>query len=103
MSCNLSQIMKSAHRNYKRGRKTFSECLKSAWSFTKLQESFSPEAVKTRTDKFLAERHEAMSKAAKVTPSQNTIIPIFPLLLTTTLIALNTVHITSEMYWFIRI
>ncbi len=33
MSYNLSQIMKSAHRNYKKGGKTFSECLKSAWSF----------------------------------------------------------------------
>lgn len=70
MSYNLSQIMKSAHRNYKKGGKTFSECLKSAWSFAKLQESFSPEAVKTRTDKFLAERHEAISKAAKATPSE---------------------------------
>ena len=30
MSYNLSQIMKSAHRNYKKGGKTFSECLKSA-------------------------------------------------------------------------
>ena len=70
MSYNLSQIMKSAHRNYKKGGKTFSECLKSAWSFAKLQESFSPEAVKSRTDKFLAERHEAMSKTAKATPSK---------------------------------
>ena len=52
MSYNLSQIMKSAHRNYKKGGKTFSECLKS------------------RTDKFLAERHEAMSKTAKATPSK---------------------------------
>ena len=67
MSYNLSQIMKSAHRNYKKGGKTFSECLKSAWSFAKLQESFSPEAVKSRTDKFLAERHEAMSNTAKAT------------------------------------
>ena len=70
MSYNLSQIMKSAHRNYKKGGKTFSECLKSAWSFAKLQESFSPEAVKSRTDKFLAERHEAISNAAKATPSK---------------------------------
>ena len=70
MSYNLSQIMKSAHRNYKKGGKTFSECLKSAWSFAKLQESFSPEAVKSRTDKFLAERHEAMSKTAKASPSK---------------------------------
>ncbi|WP_195407092.1 hypothetical protein [Bacteroides congonensis] len=67
MSYNLSQIMKSAHRNYKKGGKTFSECLKSAWSFAKLQESFSPEAVKSRTDKYLAERNAVMSKAAKAT------------------------------------
>ncbi len=78
MSYNLSQIMKSAHRNYKKGGKTFSECLKSAWSFAKLQESFSPEAVKTRTDKFLAERHEAISKAAKATPSQEYNNPNIP-------------------------
>lgn len=78
MSYNLSQIMKSAHRNYKKGGKTFSECLKSAWSFAKLQESFSPEAVKTRTDKFLAERHEAISKAAKAIPSQEYNNPNIP-------------------------
>lgn len=67
MSYNLSQIMKSAHRNYKKGGKTFSECLKSAWSFAKLQENFSQEAMKARTDKFLSERNEVMNKAAKAT------------------------------------
>lgn len=70
MSYNLSQIMKSAHRNYKKGGKTFSECLKSAWSFAKLQEYCSPEAVKVRTDKFVSERNEVISKAAKATPSK---------------------------------
>lgn len=78
MSYNLSQIMKSAHRNYKRGGKTFSECLKSAWNLAKLQESFSPEAIKARTEKFLAERHEAMSKAAKATPSKEYNNPNIP-------------------------
>ena len=59
---NLSQIMKSAWRSYKRAgnERTFSECLKSAWSLAKLQEYCSPEAVKAR-------RHEAMSNAAKAT------------------------------------
>ena len=66
---NLSQIMKSAWRSYKRAsnERTFSECLKSAWSLAKLQEYCSSEAVKARTDQFLAERHEAMSNAAKAT------------------------------------
>lgn len=102
MSYNLSQIMKSAHRNYKKGGKTFSECLKSAWSFAKLQESFSPEAVKSRTDKFLAERHEAMSKTAKLHLARNIITLIFPLPLTTTQIVLITVHITSEINQIIQ-
>ncbi|WP_270438362.1 hypothetical protein [Bacteroides bouchesdurhonensis] len=70
MSYNLSQIMKSAHRNYKKGGRTFSECLKAAWSFAKLQDRFSTGAVKERTDKYLAERHEAISNAAKATPSK---------------------------------
>lgn len=68
---NLSEIMKNAHRSYKysgkRQGKTFGECLKSAWRLAKLQANFTVEAVKERTDKFLAERHEAMSKAAKST------------------------------------
>lgn len=71
MSYNLSQIMKSAHRNNKKGGKTFSECSKSAWGFAKLQESFSSEAMKSRTDKFLAEIHEVISKAAKATPGKD--------------------------------
>ena len=44
-----------------------SQIMKSAWSLAKLQEYCSPEAVKARTDQFLAERHEAMSNAAKAT------------------------------------
>ncbi len=71
MSYNLSQIMKSAHRNYKKGGKTFSECLKSAWSFAKLQESFSPEAVKSRTDKFLPEKDLGGMQSAKVYRKQD--------------------------------
>ena len=34
---NLSIIMKSAHRNYKKGGMTFSEALKNAWMLAKLQ------------------------------------------------------------------
>ena len=34
---NLSMIMKSAHRNYKKGGITFSEALKNAWMLAKLQ------------------------------------------------------------------
>lgn len=67
---NLSQIMKSAHRNFRKGGKTFSECLKAAWSFAKLQEQFSPKAMQARTEAFLNENREAMSKAAKATPSK---------------------------------
>lgn len=70
----LSEIMRNAHRTYKysgkKQGKTFGEVLKATWRLAKLQESFSPEAVKSRTDKFLAERHEAMSKTAKATPSK---------------------------------
>lgn len=68
---NLSEIMKNAHRSYKysgkKQGKTFGECLKSAWRLAKLQANFTVEAVKERTDKYLAERHEAMSKTAKAT------------------------------------
>lgn len=70
----LSEIMRNAHRTYKysgkKQGKTFGEVLKATWRLAKLQESFSPEAMKSRTDKFLAERHEAMSKTAKATPSK---------------------------------
>lgn len=68
---NLSEIMKNAHRSYKysgkQQGKTFGEVLKATWKLAKLQAIFTVEAVKERTDKFLAEREEAMSKAAKAT------------------------------------
>ncbi|WP_320974463.1 hypothetical protein [Bacteroides sp.] len=67
----LSEIMRNAHRTYKySGRKqgkTFGEVLKATWRLAKLQENFSQEAMKARTDKFLSERNEVMSKAAKAT------------------------------------
>lgn len=67
----LSEIMRNAHRTYKYlGRKqgkTFGEVLKATWRLAKLQENFSQEAMKARTDKFLSERNEVMSKAAKAT------------------------------------
>lgn len=70
----LSQIMKSAHRTYKysgkKQGKTFGEVLKSTWRLAKMQNQFTDEAVKERTDKFLAEREESMSKAAVATPSK---------------------------------
>ena len=65
----LSEIMKTAHRNYKyfgkKQGKTFGEVLKATWRLAKIQVNFTPEAVKARTDKFLSERNEIMSKAAK--------------------------------------
>ena len=68
---NLSEIMRTAHRTYKyvgkKQGKTFGEVLKSTWRLAKLQSNFTVEAVKERTDKYLAERHEAMSKTAKAT------------------------------------
>ena len=70
MSYNLSQIMKSAHRQLQEGWKNIFRVFKICMELRKTQESFSPEAVKSRTDKFLAERHEAMSKTAKATPSK---------------------------------
>lgn len=93
---NLSQIMKSAWRSYKRAgnERTFSECLKSAWSLAKLQEYCSPEAVKARTDQFLAERHEAMSNAAKATMDKGTIIRAYRHRLTIRLVLEDTVLIT---------
>lgn len=97
MSYNLSQIMKSAHRNYKKGGKTFSECLKSAWKLRKNSKKVSHRAVKSRTDKFLAERHEAMSKTAKATPSKeynNLNIPASAYYNPNSTL---TVHITSEL------
>lgn len=67
----LSEIMRNAYRTYKysgkKQGKTFGEVLKATWRLAKLQENFSQEAMKARTDKFLSERNEVMSKAAKAT------------------------------------
>lgn len=64
--------MKSAHRSYRsnKGEKSFSDCLKSAWKFAKLQDSFSDENVQKRTSQFASKLNEEMSKAAKSTPSK---------------------------------
>ena len=70
MSYNLSHIMKSAHRNFKKGGKTFSECLKAAWSLAKIQNKFSFKSVEERTEKFLSKQREIISNAAKSTPSK---------------------------------
>ena len=74
MKYNLSEIMRTAHRTYKysgkKQGKTFAEVLKSTWRLAKLQNKFSNEAVKERTDQFLAGRSEVMSKAAIATPSK---------------------------------
>ena len=69
---NLSQIMKSAHSSYKRnkGERSFSDCLKSAWSFAKLQESLSNENVQKRTAEFASKINEASRNASKSTPSK---------------------------------
>lgn len=67
----LSEIMRNALRTYKysgkKQGKTFGEVLKATWRLAKLQENFSQEAMKARTDKFLSERNEVMNKAAKAT------------------------------------
>lgn len=70
MQYNLSQIMKAAHRKFKKGGKTFSECLKSAWKFAKLQESFSDENVAKRDKEFANKQNEEIRKSIKATPSK---------------------------------
>lgn len=70
MQYNLSQIMKAAHRNYKKGGKTFSECLKAAWKFAKLQESFSDENVSKGDKEFANKLNKEIRKSAKATPSK---------------------------------
>lgn len=69
---NLSQIMKSAHRSYRsnKGEKSFSDCLKSAWKFAKLQESFSDDNVQKRTTQFAINLNEERRTVAKSTPSK---------------------------------
>lgn len=68
---NLSQIMKSAHRSFKRnkGEKSFSDCLKSSWMLAKLQDSLSDEKIKARTSDFADKRNEAIRNSAKATRS----------------------------------
>lgn len=69
---NLSQIMKSAHRNFKNanGEKTFSDCLKSAWKLAKMQNLFSKDSIKERDTQFTQRAKEESSKVAKSTPSK---------------------------------
>ena len=78
---NLSEIMKNAHRSYKysgkQQGKTFGEVLKATWKLAKLQANFTVEAVKERTDKFLAEREEAMSKLLRLQCTKATITRTF--------------------------
>jgi len=64
---NLSQIMKSAHRAYRRenGEISFSDCLKKAWRFAKMQVSVSnidkacKESIRTKNREFRANRAES--------------------------------------------
>ncbi|MCG4767926.1 hypothetical protein L0O88_02370 [Bacteroides nordii] len=69
---NLSQIMKSAWRKFKKsnGEKTFSECLKSAWKFAKMQDSFSDDNVSKRDREFANSLNEEIRRSAKATPSK---------------------------------
>ena len=64
---NLSQIMKSAHRKFRsvKGEKSFSECLKSAWMFAKLQVSFSDENIAKKDREFV------QAQNAKFEPADN--------------------------------
>lgn len=66
---NLSQIMKSAHRKFRsvKGEKSFSECLKSAWMFAKLQVSFSDENIAKKDREFVQAQN---AKFEKVAPSK---------------------------------
>lgn len=69
---NLSQIMKSAHRSYKRnnGEKSFSDCLKSAWKFAKLQESVSDDKMKAKATELAQKLNDEIRNSAKSTPSK---------------------------------
>lgn len=66
---NSSQIMKSAHRKFRsaKGEKSFSECLKSAWMFAKLQVSFSDENIAKKDREFVQAQN---AKFEKVAPSK---------------------------------
>ena len=52
---NLSQIMKSAHRCYKRhaGNKSFSDCLKFAWMMAKSELAFTNEAMAKKDREYI--------------------------------------------------
>lgn len=67
---NLSQIMRTAHRNYKKanGEKTFSECLVSSWKLAKLQVAMS--GVNENAKKAMERRNEAIRNLPKATPSK---------------------------------
>lgn len=66
---NLSQIMKSAHRKFRssKGEKSFSECLKSAWMFAKLQDSLSDENIAKRNKEYAKAINE---KVGGITPTK---------------------------------
>lgn len=69
---NLSQIMKSAHRSYKRskGGQSFSDCLKSAWKFAKMQNLFSDDNMKAKATQFAQKLNDEIRNSAKSTPSK---------------------------------
>lgn len=63
---NLSQIMKSAHRKFRsaKGEKSFSECLKSAWMFAKVQNVFSSENIAKKDREFIQAQNAKFENAA---------------------------------------
>lgn len=76
---NLSQIMKSAHRTYKRynGNKSFSDCLKFAWMMAKSELSFTREAVAKKDIEFAKAINAPYSKkvSSKRSPYDSMNIP----------------------------
>lgn len=62
---NLSQIMKSAWRKFRKGGMSFSECLKSAWKFAKIQDIFSDDNVSKRDREFANNLNEKIRNSAK--------------------------------------
>ncbi|WP_321479726.1 hypothetical protein [uncultured Bacteroides sp.] len=67
---NLSRIMKTAHRSYKRanGEKTFSECLVNSWKLAKLQLAVS--GIDENVKKAIQKRNETLRNCVKATPSK---------------------------------
>lgn len=65
---NLSQIMKSAHRSYKRhaGNKSFSDCLKFAWMMAKSELSLTNEAMVKKDREYV----KAINACGDVTPTK---------------------------------